>query len=138
LGRRDRIRARPRALVHVHISEVIMEATLSHEKLDAYQVAVQFLAWSTHLVRSLPRGHAALADQLRRASLSIPLSIAEAVGKTAGPDRARYFAYARGSSLECAAILDACNVLGLIDKDASSPGKQLLVRLASMLSKLCR
>jgi four helix bundle protein len=53
--------------------------TLSHERLDAYQVAIQFLAFSTELVRTFPKGHSALADQLRRAALSVPLNTAEAV-----------------------------------------------------------
>jgi hypothetical protein len=42
---------------------------LSHEKLDAYQVAIQFLAWSTEILQSLPRGPSSLADQLERAAL---------------------------------------------------------------------
>ena len=112
--------------------------TLSHEKLDAYQVAIQFFAFCTELLETFPRGHAGLADQLRRASLSIPLNTAEAVGKTSRGDSSRYFAIARGSALECAAILDACEILGLVDSSMKKKGKDLLVREVSMLSKLCR
>jgi four helix bundle protein len=112
--------------------------TLSHERLDAYQVAIQFLAFSTELVRTFPKGHSALADQLRRAALSVPLNTAEAVGKTTKNDSARYFAIARGSALECAAIIDACEILSLLDPARKAQGKALLGRVVSMLSKLCR
>ena len=112
---------------------------LSHEKLDAYQVAVQFLAWSTNLSNSFPsRGHSSLADQLRRATLSIPLNIAEAAGKSSRADSARYFAIARGSALECGAVLDACVILTLAIPPHVEEGKNLLIRIVSMLSKLCR
>ena len=114
------------------------ERKLSHEKLDVYQVAVQFLAWSTRLTESFPRGHASLADPLRRATLSIPLNIAEAGGKTTRTDSARYFSIARGSALECGAVLDACSILGLATIQQVEHGKNLLIRIVSMLSKLCR
>lgn len=66
---------------------------LSHEKLDVYQVAIEFLAVSAEILESIPRGNASLADQLRRASLSIPLNIAEGAGKPTHPDSARFFRY---------------------------------------------
>jgi four helix bundle protein len=111
---------------------------LSHEKLDVYQVAVQFLAWSAQILKSFPRGHSSLSDQLRRAALSIPLNIAEGAGKVSRPDCSRFFAIARGSTLECAAIVDACTILNLVDPQEARKGKDLLVRAASMLSKLSR
>jgi four helix bundle protein len=114
------------------------EMKLSHEKLDVYQVAVQFLAWSTKLTNTFPRGHAALADQLRRATLSIPLNIAEGSGKTSRAESARYFSIARGSALECGAVLDACKILALARADRIDEGKALLRRAVSMLSKLSR
>ena len=111
---------------------------LSHEKLDAYQVAIEFFAFSAELLETFPKGHSALADQLRRGSLSIPLNTAEAVGKATRADSSRFFAIARGSALECVAILDACAILGLVDTDKKNRGKHLLMREVSMLSKLCR
>jgi four helix bundle protein len=111
---------------------------LSYEKLDVYQCAVRFLALSSRLVSSWPKGNAALVDQLRRAALSIPLNIAEAAGKTTVPDRARYYAVARGSAMECAAIVEVSKVLGYTDDAAANEGKDLLVRVVKMLSKMCR
>jgi hypothetical protein len=54
---------------------------LNHEKLHVYQAAIEFLALATQLLEKIPRGQANLADQLRRASLSIPLNIAEVASR---------------------------------------------------------
>jgi four helix bundle protein len=68
-------------------------------------------------------GQGDLRDQLRRASSSIPLNIAEASGKTGRADRAHFHAIARGSALECAAILDVLLHFGAISTDDAEQGK---------------
>ena len=111
---------------------------MSHERLEVYQKSTRFLAVTSNILDSLPKGNAALADQLKRASLSIILNIAEATGRTTKLDNRRHFAIARGSALECAAVLDACFILDLIEKQQMQNGKELLVAIVAMLSKLCR
>jgi four helix bundle protein len=111
---------------------------LSYEKLDVYQAAIQFLVVATRVVDELPKGNAALAEQLKRASMSIPLNIAESSGKPSRADRQRFMSIARGSAMECGAILDVCRVLRLTDETTVSEGKSLLVRIVSMLTRLCR
>ncbi len=54
---------------------------LDHEKLDVYQCSIEFLALSVQVIETLPKGYSALVDQLKRASWSIPLNIAEGCGK---------------------------------------------------------
>ena len=54
---------------------------MSYEKLDVYKCSIQFLSLSIELTQNLPRGHAGLADQIKRASMSIPLNIGEGAGK---------------------------------------------------------
>src|SRR6266508_354326 len=83
---------------------------LSFQKLDVYRCAIEFLALSTGLAQKLPKGHAGLAEQLRRAALSIPLNIGEAAGRTSEADGARHYAIARGSAMKCAAIVDALSL----------------------------
>lgn len=113
-----------------------MAEQLSHEKLDVYQCAIELLAQASQIVDRLPRGSATLADQLRRASLSIPLNIAEGAGKCSPSDKKRFYAIARGSTLECGAIIDCCLTLGLITSQTLQTIKPLIVRAAAMLSKL--
>lgn len=110
----------------------------SFEKLDVYQAAVRFFAWCISVISRTPPGQGAVFDQLKRASLSILANIAEASGKSTKPDKKRYFAIARGSAMECGAILDAMVILKICSKPDSDKAKYELVRIVSMLSKLCR
>ena len=81
------------------------------------------------------RGQAHLRDQLTRASLSIVLNIAEGSGRVAPGDKGRFYAIARGSACECAAILD------VIERGDGLPlngriARSLLVRIVQMLTRL--
>jgi four helix bundle protein len=80
-----------------------------HERLEVYQVALDFLVVADNIVEHLPRGRGHLADQLTRASISIVLNIAEGAGKFSKPDKRRYYLSAVGSATESAAILDVCH-----------------------------
>jgi four helix bundle protein len=111
---------------------------LSFQKLDVYRRAVEFLALTAEVSADVPRGNAALLDQLRRAACSIPLNIAEAAGRTGAADAARTYAIARGSAMECAAVLDALLVLKVVDAETHRRGIELLERVVAMLTKLCR
>ena len=70
--------------------------------------------------------------------MSIPLNIAEAAGKTSPAEAAHHFAIARGSAMECGAILDVLRLIGTGSTDALGKGDELLVRIVSMLMRLCR
>jgi four helix bundle protein len=72
----------------------------------------------------------------KRASLSVPLNTAEANGRRRGRQRAKAFDDARGSAIECAACLDAAVAKRVATADRVKPGKELLVRIVAMLSKL--
>ena len=79
-----------------------------------------------------------VSDQLRRATLSIPLNIAEGAGKPTDKDRSRFHAIARGSAIECGAIPDLLLLQALVEPQTVHQAKSLLVRLVAMLSKMCR
>ena len=111
---------------------------LDFERLDVYRCALEFAALAFRIIESLPRGHSQLADQLRRATISIPLNIAEGSGKTTDRERARFHAIARGSAMECAAILDVLRLQALTEAETGAQAKALAVRMVSMLSKMCR
>jgi len=46
--------------------------------------------------------------------------------------------FARGSAMECAAILDALSTLEVIDPARQQRGLELLARIVAMLTSLCR
>ena len=111
---------------------------LDHENLDVYHCAIAFLTLAFRVLAGLRRGDGEIRDQLKRAAMSIVLNIAEGAGKPAVADRARYYAAARGSAMECGALLDVCFAAGRASGQQVAEGKALLVRVVSMLTKMCR
>ena len=109
-----------------------------HERLDVYQVALEFLTLAEKVIAGLPRGRSHLADQLERASLSIVLNIAEGAGKVSGPDKRRSYLSARGSATESAARLDVYLRLQLAASDDHRTGKEMLERIVAMLVRLAK
>ena len=107
-----------------------------HERLEVYQVAIDFAVRADEIAEQLPRGRGNLADQLSRASVSIPLNIAEGAGLWANKEKQHAYRIARGSAMECAAILDVCNRLKMSPDDACRDAKDMLLRIVSMLTKL--
>lgn len=111
---------------------------MNYRNLDVYQFAIRFLPVASEIASTLPRKHVGLADQLRRASVSISLNIAEGSGMTSGRDQRRFYAIARGSAMECGAIVDACAALALIEAERAAVANELLGSVVRMLSKMCR
>ncbi len=109
---------------------------LGHEKLDVYRLSIDYVAWVYEKVRNLNGIHRLARDQWLRASQSIALNIAEGNGKTAKPDRRRYFEISRGSAFECAAIQDVLVVGKALDEEESRERKTELDRIAAMLTRL--
>jgi len=72
---------------------------LDYEKLDVYRCAIEHPAFVFRSIPAVPRGYSALADQWRRVAMSVPLNIAEAVGKTSDADRNNRYAIARGEAM---------------------------------------
>ena len=106
---------------------------LDAERLDVYAVALQFQGLSTVLAT---RADSVVRDQLRRASLSCVLNIAEGAGQrsrvpksgTSTPLRGARPWSARPSSTCCASTRCLCH--------GSRHGRSLLVRIVQMLTRL--
>ena len=71
---------------------------LDHERLDVYELALEFLVQANGIIEGMPRGRSHLADQFTRASLSIVLNLAEGAGKHGRLDKRRYYLTARGTA----------------------------------------
>ena len=111
-----------------------------HEKLDVYQLELKFLTWVTQFLADMSGPSQTptreLRDQLDRASLSALLNTAEGNGRRQGRQRAKSFDDARGSAIECAACLDASVAKGFAVLERIQTGKEMLVRIVAMLTKL--
>ncbi|MBN1549869.1 four helix bundle protein [bacterium] len=70
------------------------------------------------------------------ASQSIPRNIAEGNGKRSKADRNGFFEIARGSALECTAVLDELVIMKAMDESEINEGKGLPERIESMLTKM--
>jgi four helix bundle protein len=109
-----------------------------HEKLDVYQVSIDFVILIDAIVDHLPRGRAYLVDQLLRAETSVTLNIAEGAGEYSVSEKSRFYRMAKRSATECAGVLDICRRLQLIKEDLYLKGRELLLRIVAMLIKLTK
>ena len=111
-----------------------------HEKLDVYNLSLEFISWTTPLITKVRERSGKLVvevcDHLDRASLSILFNTAEGNGKRQRQIRAKFFDDARGSATECAACLDALVAKAACEESHIQPGKDTLIRIVSILTKL--
>ncbi|MSP63609.1 MAG: four helix bundle protein, partial [Myxococcales bacterium] len=63
---------------------------------------------------------------------------AEGAGRFGAPDGARFYSIARGSAMECKAIVDAFAVLQLALEDTPRQAMELLTRIVEMLTRMGR
>jgi four helix bundle protein len=119
-------------------SEKLKVCYFDYERWDVYQAALELVVLISELVEQLPRGKAYLVDQLQRAGTSVPLNIAEGAGEHSLSEKARFYRMAKRSATECASIFDVCKRLRLLSDDQYTQGRELLLRLAAMLTKMAR
>jgi four helix bundle protein len=118
-----------------------MRTCFDHGNLDVYQLELRFVGWVAALLanikqRPIDARIAEVSDQLDRASLSSLLNTAEGNGRGQRQTRAKFYDDARGSVTECAACLDALVAKRICTKEELQEGKEMLLRIASMLRKL--
>ena len=100
------------------------------------QVAVRE---SHDIAKGLPKGQVhSLIDQLKRASESTPLNLAEGSARFSKADKCNFFRIARGSAFQCVAVLDVLQELGLLATDVHVALNTRLANLGRMLSGLIR
>jgi four helix bundle protein len=106
------------------------------ERLEVYEKAL-LLAHDIYKETTTwpPKYQFNLCDQLRRASLSISLNIAEGSAKSKADFR-RYLSISRGSCFECVPLIEMSYKLRLLSTDKKNEWYNYLVSLAQMLSKL--
>ena len=108
-------------------------SVLDAERLGVYHLALEFHGRAASFAL---RGDSVLRDQLRRASLSVVLNIAEGAGRRSKAQKRHFYGIARGSAMESAAIVDVLRVRQLATADECREARALLVRVVQMLSRL--
>lgn len=111
---------------------------LDHEKLNVYKIALNFSILTNEINNMLPDGFSHIKDQLFRASSSIALNIAEGAGEFSPGDKARFYRIAKRSATECASIFDICKIYNIIDENNFSSGKNMLLQISGMLTKMAK
>ncbi len=107
--------------------------TLDAERLDVYRVALELhVAAAAIALQADP----VLRDQLRRASLSVPLNIAEGAGQRSRAQKRRFYSIARGSAMECGAIFDVLRLRELAPQSDCRCSRSLVCRVVQMLTRL--
>ena len=107
------------------------------EKLEVYGKAKEFNKSITLFLKDIKIDRNT-CSQLRRASFSIMLNIAEGSGRFTKPDKRNFYIIARGSVFECAAILDYLNDMNLIDEKTFQQYYSYLEELSKMLFSLIK
>jgi four helix bundle protein len=79
---------------------------LDHQRLDVFRHALKLLQICDEVSAQMPRGRAALKEQLDAAATSVVANIAEGAGEFSGKEKARFYRIARRSAVEIAAWLE--------------------------------
>jgi len=107
------------------------------ENLEVYKRSIQLVSEvETLLDRARSKISRSLADQLSRATLSIPLNIAEGNGRWHKADKRNFFWIARGSVFECVPIVEIMRIKSLISDIEREALRDQLEVLGKMLTKL--
>jgi four helix bundle protein len=126
-------RAAPDVAASAALAPTTEQPQLDANRLHVYHVALELHCLCSTLVATLNR---IVKDQLERASLSVVLNIAEAGGRRSRRDKARYYAIARGSATETAALLDVLALRRLASPSAVATGRRLAIRIVQMLTRI--
>ena len=110
---------------------------LNHQKLDVYISSKTFVLECYRLTRSLPPDEKfGMISQIRRASLSVHLNIAEGASRKSEAERKRYYEIARGSIIEIDAALDLAFDLGYIQEQTINNLGEYMVKTFKILTGL--
>ena len=109
------------------------------ESLDFYQDSLKLLKASYKLAGNLPNYERYnLSDQLRRASCSILLNVAEGYGRYHYLERLRFLSIARGSLSETLSAFIIAQNLGYCNDMQLNWSRELKIKIERNLNGYCR
>ena len=114
---------------------------MGYKKLKVYQKSYKLaVSIYRYVTESMPKSEQyELSSQMRRASTSIPLNIAEGYGKQESrAEFKRYLMMARGSCNEMGVLLDICRDVGYMCEEHHSKYSVRYEEVSKMLSGLLK
>jgi four helix bundle protein len=110
---------------------------IKHQQLDIYELARSFVLENYKVTKNFPSDERfSLTQQIRRASLSVFLNIAEGCSRKSIAERKRYYEMSRGSLVEIDAAFDIAFDLGYCSRDEMLPLMNYGMRCYSILCKM--
>jgi len=112
------------------------EKWFNFERLEVYQIAVTFANEIYEITKNFPKSEMyGITNQLRRASISISLNIAEGSGRSKKEFK-HFLSMAKTSVYECIPLLQISFLQKYISKEIKEEFYKKSVRLAQMISAL--
>jgi four helix bundle protein len=106
------------------------------KNLDVYQKAKRLTREIFDFLKSNKQIDSYVRDQLKRASISITINIAEGSGKFSKPDKRNFYTILRGSAYECVSLRELILEDGQITKEKFADFYKKLETLSKMLMGL--
>jgi four helix bundle protein len=107
------------------------------KKLKVWEKSHQFTLEIYKITKDFPKEELyGLVSQIRRASSSIALNIAEATGRMSNAENQRFFVIATGSVQECSYCLILVKDLGYISENQYLELNDMLEHIKAMLLKM--
>jgi len=114
-----------------------VEPLFNFERLEVWQRAIVYVEDLNTLADQLDhRDSRALADQLRRAALSIPTNIAEGSGRNSRKEFLYFLNIAKGSVYEVVSLLEIVRRRAYVSEKSHAELYERSVQLSKMLSGL--
>ncbi len=114
------------------------EEKFDFENLKVYQKAVEYVDFVYQATRHFPRSEIfSLTDQFRRASISIPLNIAEGSGGSK-VEFNRFLKIARRSARECIAITEISFRQKFIDDKVKQQSRNFCLEMSKLVHGLMK
>jgi len=109
----------------------------AHEDLDVYQVSLQLVAWLESMLVHFSCS-VDIRAKLDKSTTSIVLNIVEGNGRFSGAYQAKFYEIAYKATVQSASLIDLATVNGVTDISRVEQGRELLCRIATMLTALAK
>ena len=106
---------------------------LDQEKLDVYHITIEFAILSDAIIEHIPLKRSVTT----RCTINIS-KYSRGAGEYAIDEKVRFYRMTKQSATECAGILDVCQKLQLLDAQKYIKGRELIVRIVSILVKMAQ